>query len=227
MMTWAHNIRVSAQGPKPGGFRRAPGPRPLPLLQGDGLRAANRGGYLVAMKILFDLFPVILFFVAFKIFDIYVATGVAILGSLLQVGFVWLRHRRVETMHLITLALIVILGGATLVLRDEMFIKWKPSVVNWMFGLVFLVSQFFGKKPLVQRMMDAKVDLPPNIWVRLNWSWVVFFVLVGFANLYVVYHFDTDTWVNFKLFGIMGLTFVFVLGQAVYMSRYMPSDEEN
>lgn len=179
------------------------------------------------MKILFDLFPVILFFVAFKIFDIYVATGVAILGSLLQVGFVWLRHRRVETMHLITLALIVILGGATLVLRDEMFIKWKPSVVNWMFGLVFLVSQFFGKKPLVQRMMDAKVDLPPNIWVRLNWSWVVFFVLVGFANLYVVYHFDTDTWVNFKLFGIMGLTFVFVLGQAVYMSRYMPSDEEN
>ncbi len=129
-------------------------------------------------------------------------------------------------MHLVTLGLIVILGGATLWLQDERFIKWKPTLVNWMFALAFFGSQFIGKKPLVERMMGAAVQLPGEIWKRLNLVWVVFFVLMGVANLYVVFNYDTDTWVNFKLFGMMGLTFAFVIGQAFYLARYMQPEEE-
>jgi intracellular septation protein len=179
------------------------------------------------MQLLFDLFPVILFFAAFKLAGIYVATGVAIVASIAQVAWVWLRRRRVEAMHLITLGLIVVLGGATLLLQDEMFIKWKPSVVNWLFAVVFLGSQFVGEKPLVRRFMESKVELPAFVWIRLNLSWVAFFTLLGFANLFVVYRFDTETWVNFKLFGMMGLTVAFVLAQALYLARYIPEGSEN
>lgn len=179
------------------------------------------------MQLLFDLFPVILFFAAFKLAGIYVATGVAIAASIAQVAWVWLRRRRVEAMHLITLGLIVVLGGATLLLQDEMFIKWKPSVVNWLFAAVFLGSQFVGEKPLVRRFMESKVELPAFVWIRLNLSWVAFFTLLGFANLFVVYRFDTETWVNFKLFGMMGLTVAFVLVQALYLARYIPEGSEN
>lgn len=179
------------------------------------------------MQLLFDLFPVILFFAAFKLAGIYVATGVAIAASIVQVAWVWLRRRRVEAMHVITLGLIVVLGGATLLLQDEMFIKWKPSVVNWLFAAVFLGSQFVGEKPLVRRFMESKVELPAFVWIRLNLSWVAFFTLLGFANLFVVYRFDTETWVNFKLFGMMGLTVAFVLAQALYLARYIPEESEN
>ncbi len=177
------------------------------------------------MKFLFDLLPVILFFVAFKIPDdpqqgILLATAVAIGTSLLQTAWYWLKHRRFEGMHLITLALLLILGGATLVLQDERFIKWKPTAVNWLFALAFLGSEYVGEKNLVRRMLDRNVELPPRIWTRLNRSWAVFFVLLGIANLYVAFNFATETWVNFKLFGLMGLTVLFVFAQAFYMSRY-------
>ena len=183
------------------------------------------------MKVLYDFFPVLLFFVTFKLYDdpqqgILVATAVAIVATFFQVGIFWWRHRRVEKMHLVTLALIVVLGGLTLLLEDEMFIKWKPTVVNWLFGLVFLASQFVGEKPLVRRMMEANIQLPDPIWVRLNGSWVVFFTAMGFTNLYVVYNFDTDTWVDFKLFGLMGLTFAFIIVQALYLARHIKHDEE-
>lgn len=178
------------------------------------------------MKFLFDFFPIFLFFVAYKVYDIYVATAVAILASFVQVGWFWLQHRRFEKMHLITLALMVVFGGATLLLQDETFIKWKPSVVNWLFGLVFLGSHFIGDKPIVQRMMESNIELPQPIWIRLNMAWGVFFILLGGVNLYVAYHFDTDTWVNFKLFGLMGLTFLFIIVQALYLSRHIKMDEK-
>lgn len=173
------------------------------------------------MKFLFDLLPVILFFAAFKISGIYVATAVAIAASVLQVGYLWLRHRQVETMHLVTMGLILLLGGATLLFHDETFIKWKPSVVNWAFGLAFLVSQYVGDKPLVRRMLDGKMVLPEQVWRRLNLSWALFFTGLGIANLVVAYTVDTATWVNFKLFGMMGLTLLFVVGQAVFLSRHI------
>jgi len=177
------------------------------------------------MKMFFDFFPIILFFIAYKFQGIYVATMVAIAATFVQVGWVWLRHRRVETMHLVTLGLIVVFGGATLYLHDEQFIKWKPTVINWLFGVAFLASQYIGGKPFIQRMMANNIELPERVWYRLNLSWALFFLFLGGVNLFVIYTFDTDTWVNFKLFGMLGLTFAFVLLQAVFLSRYLPEPE--
>lgn len=173
------------------------------------------------MKILFDFLPIFLFFVAYKIYGIYTATIVAIVASCLQVGFFWLKHRRVEMMHVITMVLIVVLGGATLLLHDETFIKWKPTGVNWLFAAVFLGSLFVGKKTMLERMMGSNIVLPKLIWSRLTTSWAIFFFALGVLNIYVAYNFDTDTWVNFKLFGMMGLMLVFVIMQAIYLSRHI------
>ena len=178
------------------------------------------------MKLLLDFFPILLFFITFKLFDdpqqgILAATAVIIAATAVQVAITWATKRRVEKMHLITLALVVVFGGATLLLKDEMFIKWKPSVVNWLFGLAFLGSHFFGRRNLVERLMGGSLRLPAAVWVRLNFAWVLFFLAMGLLNLYVVYRFDTETWVNFKLFGLMGLTLLFVLGQALYLARHL------
>ena len=178
------------------------------------------------MKFLFDFLPVLLFFVAFKTYDIYVATGVAIVASVLQTAWLWFRHGRVERMPLITLALIIGLGGTTLLVHDDTFIKWKPTAVNWLFGLAFLGSQIIGHKTLIERFMGANMELPAATWVRLNFAWVAFFLALGLANLYVAFNFDTDTWVNFKLFGMLGLTFTFILAQVFFLARYLKTDIE-
>jgi intracellular septation protein len=179
------------------------------------------------MKFLFDFLPILLFFIAYKFADIYVATAVAIVASLVQVGWTWWKKRKIETMHVVTLVLVVVLGGATLYLQDEMFIKWKPTIANGLFAVAFLVSQFIGKKTLVERIMGAAITLPSTLWPRLNLVWVLFFTGLALANLYVVYNFDTATWVNFKLFGMMGLTIAFVVGQAFFLGRYMKSPPES
>lgn len=177
------------------------------------------------MKLLFDFFPVILFFIAFKMYDIYVATAVAIIASVIQVAYVYIKNKRVEKMHLVTLGLIVVLGGATLILHDETFIKWKPTIVNWGFALVFFGSHFIGKKSIIRRMMDHAVSMPDMAWNRLSQMWIAFFIFSGIVNLYVAYNFDTDTWVNFKLFGLMGMTLVFLLLQVLYINKQMLKDE--
>ena len=173
------------------------------------------------MKLLFDLFLVVLFFIAYKMYDIYTATAVIIIASVVQVGYFYLKHKRVEKIHIITLALILVLGGLTLVLQDEDFIKWKPTIVNWGFALVFLGSHYIGQKPIVERMMGQAISLPDIIWIRLSWLWIAFFIFSGVTNLYVAFNYDTDTWVNFKLFGLMGMTVVFILIQGIYISRYI------
>jgi intracellular septation protein len=183
------------------------------------------------VKLLFDFFPIIAFFVTFKFFDdphegVLAATSVVIVATCIQVGITWIRHRKVENMHIVTLVLVVVLGGVTLLLNDEIFIKWKPTVVNWLFAIAFAASQFVGERSLIKRMLGGNVDLPDSIWTRLNFAWVVFFIAVGFVNLYVIYNYDTATWVNFKLFGMMGLTVLFVIAQAFYMVRHTTSDEE-
>jgi intracellular septation protein len=177
------------------------------------------------MKLLFDFFPILLFFVSYKVFDIFVATAVAIIASIVQVGLYRFKNKRYETMHLVTMGLIILFGGATLLLQDELFIKWKPSIVNWLFGLAFLASQFVGDQPLAKRMMGSAIDMPAYIWTRLNLAWGLFFIALGLINLYVIYHFDTDTWVNFKLFGMLGLTIGFVIVQSVYIGRYIKDDQ--
>lgn len=183
------------------------------------------------MKFLFDLLPVVLFFVAYYIpadraQGIYLATAVAIVTSLLQVGFYRIRHGKYEKMQLATLGLIVVLGGATLLLHDKRFIMWKPTAVNWVFGLTFLGSQFIGEKNLVRRMMEHAISLPSAIWIRLNLSWALFFFALGLANLYVAFNFAEDIWVKFKLFGMMGLTLIFVVGQSIYLARHAQEPEE-
>ncbi|MCK5480263.1 MAG: septation protein A [Gammaproteobacteria bacterium] len=179
------------------------------------------------MKFLFDLFPILLFFVAYKMYDIYVATAVAIGAAFVQTGLFWLKHRKFEKMHVITLAILIIFGGLTLILRDPVFIKWKPTVVNWLFGATFLGSQFIGERPLVERMMGHAITVPGPVWRRLNWAWIVFFLAMGLINIYVAYNYSEEAWVNFKLFGMMGLTLAFVFAQAFYLGRYMEADEEN
>ncbi len=179
------------------------------------------------MKFLFDLFPILLFFVAYKMYDIYVATAVAIGAAFIQTALFWLKHRKFEKMHVITLGILIVFGGLTLILRDPVFIKWKPTVVNWLFGASFLGSQFIGERPLVERMMGHAIKVPGPVWRRLNGVWVLFFLAMGLINIYVAYNYSEETWVNFKLFGMMGLPLVFVFAQAFYLGRYMETDEEN
>lgn len=177
------------------------------------------------MKLLFDFLPILLFFIAYKLADIYVATAVLIAVTLAQVGWIWLRQRRVEKIPLFTAGLVLALGGATLILHDPIFVKWKPTVVNWLFSLAFLGSCFIGQKSLLERMMGEQLELPAPIWVKLTLAWAAFFFAMGLANLYVAFNFDENTWVNFKLFGMLGLTLVFVLAQAAYMSRHIRNDD--
>jgi intracellular septation protein len=180
------------------------------------------------MKMLFDILPVILFFAAYKIFDsIYVATGLAMVISVLQLGFVYWREKRVETLLIVVSCLIVVLGGLTLFLHNPMFIKWKPTAVTWMFALVLLGSHFFGSKSVSQHMMEKEVELPEHVWRNVNFSWALFFLIMGALNLYVVYHYDTNTWVNFKLYGMTGSSLIFVLGVAVYMANHAKDDEND
>ena len=173
------------------------------------------------MKLLFDFFPILLFFIAYKFFNIYVATGVAIAATIVQVAISWFRSRKVESMQWVTLAIIIVFGGLTLYLHDEQFIKWKPTVINWLFGVAFLASQMFGRQTAIERMLGGNMTLPSQIWRRLNLGWVLFFLSMGGANLYVMSYFDRDTWVNFKVFGMLGLTVVFVVLQSIYLARYI------
>lgn len=184
------------------------------------------------MKFFVDFFPVIAFFVAFYIPEdreqgIYLATAAAIGASFIQISGTWLVQRRVENMHLITFVLILVLGGATLLLQDKTFIKWKPTAVNWLFAAVFLGSQFIGGKPLVRRMLGHALNVPDNVWTALNLGWVAFFLAMGLINLYVAFNFSDEIWVNFKMFGILGLTLLFVFGQALYLSRYMTEPDKS
>ena len=172
------------------------------------------------MKFLFDLLPVVLFFVAFKLADIYVATAVAIATSVLQVAWLKLRRRRVPGMLWASLAIIAVFGGATLLLQDETFIKWKPTVLYWLFAAV-LAGAAVLRRNLIRSVLSQEMSLPDPIWARLNASWIAFFVFMGAANLYVAFNYPTDFWVNFKLFGGMGLMLLFVVGQAMVLARYV------
>ncbi len=173
------------------------------------------------MKFLFDLFPVILFFAAFYVTrDIYTATAVAMAATVAQVAFSWFKHRQVDTLQWVSLGLIVVLGGATLLLHDKAFIMWKPTVLYWVMGAGLLISQWLGKQPL-KALMGKQLTLPEPVWKRLVLAWVAFFAGMGVLNLYVAFTFSEEVWVNFKLFGGMGLMLLFVIGQSIVLSRYM------
>jgi intracellular septation protein len=170
------------------------------------------------MQLLFDLFPVVVFFVAYKLAGIYVATGAIIITMAVQIAYQWLRHRKVNRMFLASGVLVAILGGVTLVLRNPLFLQWKPTLVNWLFAVVFLGSQVIGDKTLIQRIMGHAIELPQTLWRQLNLMWVAAFAALGAANLYVVYHFSEAAWVDFKLFGMTGLLILVAVAQAIWIS---------
>ncbi len=202
------------------------------------------------MKFLFDLLPVILFFGVYKIAGanedaafgfasqllgtgiapsqapILLATAVAILATFGQIAGVWARHRKVDTMLWVSLAIIVVFGGATLLFHNPTFIKWKPTALYWLFGGVLLGSVLVFRRNLIRRMLEAQIQLPDAVWDRLNLAWASFFLLMGVLNLYVAYNFSEEAWVNFKLFGGMGLMFAFVLAQGFFLSKYLEEDPQ-
>ncbi len=177
------------------------------------------------IKLLFDLFPILLFFAAFKLADIYVATGVAIVATVLQIAWLKLRGRKVEPMQWASLAIIVVFGGMTLLFHDETFIKWKPTVLYGLFaGALLVTPRLTGRNPL-RAIMGSQLALPPRIWQRLTWAWAGFFAFMGVLNLFVAYRFPLETWVDFKVFGTLGLTVVFVIVQALWIGRHAEEPE--
>lgn len=176
------------------------------------------------MKLLLDFLPIVLFFVAYKMSgDLILATLVLIPATIAQVAFGYFQTRKVEPMPLVTLALVVILGGATVYLNDPVFIIWKPTLVNGLFAIAFIASEFvMGNIPIVKRLMGSAISLTDDLWIKLNRAWALFFVFSGVTNLVVAENFSEDTWVNFKLFGMLGLTLVFIVLQGLWMSRVAP-----
>ena len=170
---------------------------------------------------LFDLIPIAIFFIAYKIWGIYTATAIAIAIALLQTFYFWYKHRRFDKMQVITLILLVIFGGATLIFHNPQFIKWKVSILYWLFSLILLGSHFVGKRLLVERLLGEQIHLSHKIWLKISWAWITFFALIGFLNLFVMLHYSTNTWVDFKLFGILGLTLVFFIAQSIYLVRHI------
>ena len=187
------------------------------------------------MQLLFDFFPLLLFFAAYKWYGIFVATGVAIVASIIQVSVHWLRNRRFETAHLTTLGVIVLFGGLTLIFRDDTFIKWKPTIVNWLFAAIVLASLMGQRRTVLEYLLGEKIHLPVTIWRKVNLAWGLFFLVAGALNYYVAFVFRTeldpqlrtDLWVNFKVFGLMGLTLAFAVIQMMLVARYIVTDNSN
>ena len=202
------------------------------------------------MKFLFDLFPVILFFGVFKWGEghaqaaqsigqqylsglvsggevtltqapILLATAIAIVATVAQIGYLLLRGKKVDTTLWLSLGIIVVFGGATIYFHNETFIKWKPTVLYWCFAAALLFSQMFLGKNLIRTMMEKQMSLPDGIWRRVNLAWVAFFLTMGLLNLYVAFNFSTNSWVNFKLFGSMGLMFAFIIIQSLMLSKHI------
>ncbi len=183
------------------------------------------------MKFLFDFFPAAAFLIAMFIPEnreegIYLATKVIIVTSFLQIIISWIVTRRVEKQYVLIFLVVLILGSATLFLHDERFIKWKPTIVFWMFALICLGSEFIGKSNIPQKLMGHMFDAPAPVWLRVNISLTTFFAVLGIINIYVAYNYTTETWAFFKVFGVMGINFVFILALVMYMSRYMVEIEQ-
>lgn len=179
---------------------------------------------------IYDFILVVLFFITFKLYDIYAATAVAIVGAIFQVVFTRVMHKKFDKKQLMVLAILLVFGGMTLYFHNPIFIKWKPTIVFWIFGLVFFISHFIGKQTLIQRIMghvfEGKHQVPSKIWQRLNVSWCIFFILLGAANTFVAYHYSTDTWVNFKLYGVLGALVIFGFAQAMFLARYLIEEQK-
>jgi intracellular septation protein len=173
------------------------------------------------MKLLLDFLPILIFFGVYKTTgDLITATAVLIPVTIVQVAVVYWLTKKLEKMALVTLALVIVLGGLTVLLNDGWFIMWKPTVVNWLFAAAFFGSHFIGSKPIIERLLGHAIALEPKQWLTLSFAWIAFFIFLGVLNLIVAYQFSEDVWVNFKLFGLLGLTFGFLIIQGVWISKH-------
>ena len=170
------------------------------------------------MQILIDFLPIVVFFVAYRMADLYVATAALIIAMALQIGYQWIRDRTVNKLLLTSGILVAVFGGITLSFREPLFIQWKPTVVNWLFAAAFLGSRYIGRKTLIERVMGHAVELDQPTWRPLNLMWAANFAFLGAANLYVVYNFSEAVWVNFKLFGMLGFTLLMVVIQVIWIA---------
>ena len=178
------------------------------------------------MKQFLDFLPLIVFFAFYKLYDIYVASGALIVATALALVFTWVKYRKVEKMTLITFLMVLVFGTLTLVFHNDLFIKWKVTIIYTLFALALLISQLVLKKPLVQRMLGKELTLPDKVWNNLNLAWAVFFLVCGLANIYVAFWLPQSVWVNFKVFGLTALTLVFTLLSGIYIYRHMPEEQK-
>lgn len=177
------------------------------------------------MQFLIDFIPIIVFFVAYKLYGMYVATAAIMAVITVQIAVQWFTKRTVNKMLLVSGALVLVLGGITLALHDPLFIQWKLTIVDGLFAIAFLASQFIGEKPLVERIMGHAIELPKKMWHQLNLMWVANFTILAVVNVYVIYNFSEEFWVGFKVWGTLGFTVLVALLQGVWISRYLPDDE--
>jgi len=178
------------------------------------------------MKQLLDFLPLVVFFIFYKLYDIFVASGALIVASALALVISWFLYRKLEKMSLVTFALVAVFGTLTIALHTPDFIKWKVSIIYGLFTLALLFSHFFMQQPLIQKMLGKEIQLPQFAWRRLNIAWALFFLSCGLANIYVAFWLSQDIWMNFKVFGLSALTLIFTLLSGVYIYRLMPQEEK-
>lgn len=205
------------------------------------------------MKFLFDLFPVILFFITLKVAEkaasasivlsnilttvgitaavkpslvpIMLATIAVIIGSIIQIIWAKLHYKKVDNTLWLSALLVTVLGGMTLYFQNDAFIKWKPTLLYWTFTVVLIGARLFSKKNIIKMMMGKEIQLPETIWSNLNIAWAIFFSALGALNLYVAFHYSIDIWASFKLFGTMGLMFIFIIAQSLVINKHIIQKE--
>lgn len=178
------------------------------------------------MKQFFEFIPLIIFFIIYKMVDIYAATGSLIVTTGLLLAYNYFKHGKAEKMHVITFLMVLVFGSLTLVLHDDVFIKWKVTAVYTLFAIALLASQFIFKKPIIKQMLGKEISLPDGVWRNLNLAWAIFFIILGLLNVYVAFYMAQDIWVNFKVFGLLGATIVFTLISGIYIYKYLPKDDD-
>ena len=178
------------------------------------------------MKQFFDFIPLLVFFAVYKFYDIYTATAALMVVTVQQIAITWFTLRKLEKMHLITLGMVLVFGGFTLFFHDDAFIKWKVTVINLLFSAALLVSQFVLKKPLIKQMLGKEMQLPDAIWSRVNLAWAGFFAVAAATNTYIAFHLPQEVWVNFKVFGLLGMTLLFTVATVFYLYRHLPAEQE-
>lgn len=179
------------------------------------------------MHAFLEYIPLILFFVVYKFADIYWATGSLIIASILQILYYFIKKEKVPTKTWVLFGLITVFGGLTIFLQDDLFLKWKVSIINWLFAVALIISRYVFNKNIIKNMLDESMELPEKVWSNLNLSWAGFFTFCGAINIYIAFNFEQETWVNFKVFGLMGLTFVFAITSIMSLYKYLPQEEDS